>query len=80
MVIVALLLSRVWLFAALWTEDHQAPLSMGFPKQEYWSWGRGVPFPSPGDLQDPGIKPMSHALAGGFFATELPGEKMVPDS
>ena len=50
---------------------------MGFPKQEDW---RGVPFPSPRDLPDTGIKPTSHALAGGFFTTELPGEKMVPDS
>ena len=52
-----------------WTEAHQAPLSMGFPRQEYWS---GVPFPSPGDLPDPGIKPLSHALAGGFFSTKPP--------
>ena len=50
----------------------QAPLSMGFPKQEYWS---GLPFPSPGDLPNPGIKPMSPvapALAGRFFTTEPP--------
>ena len=44
--------------ATTWIVAHQAPLSMGFPKQEYWS---GLPFPSPGDLPDPGIKPMSHA-------------------
>ena len=43
---------------------------MGFPRQEYWS---GVPFPSPGDLPDPGIEPTSPALAGGFLTTELPG-------
>ena len=42
----------------------QAPLSMGLPKQEYWN---GLPFPSPGDLPHPGIKPASPALAGGFF-------------
>ena len=42
-----------------------APLSMGFSRQEHWS---GLPFPSPGDLPDPGIKPRSPALAGGFFA------------
>ena len=51
----------------------QALLSMGFPRQEYWS---GLPFPSPGDL-NPGIEPMSPespALAGGFFATESPGK------
>ena len=50
---------------------HQAPLSMGFPRQESWS---GVPFPSPEDLPDPGIKPCltSPASAGGFFTTEPP--------
>ena len=46
----------------------QAPLSIGFPRQEYWSQ---LPFPSPGDLPDPGIKPSSPTLAGGFFTTEL---------
>ena len=45
---------------------------MGFPRQAYWS---GLPFPPPGDLPDPGIKPMSLALAGGFFTTELPGKQ-----
>ena len=50
---------------------HQAPLSMGFPRQEYWS---GLPFPSPGDILNPGIKPASPALAGGFFTTEPPGK------
>ena len=44
----------------------QAPLSMGFPRQEYWNW---LPFPSPGDLPNPGIEPASPALAGGFFAS-----------
>ena len=44
---------------------------MGFPKQEY---GSGLPFPSPGDLPDLGIKPTSPALAGGFFITEPPGK------
>ena len=44
---------------------------MGFPRQEYWS---GLPFPSPGDLPNPGIKPASLALAGGFFTTEPPGK------
>ena len=53
------LLSCVWLFATPWTVAYQAPLSMGFPRQEYWS---GLPFPSPGDLPDPGIKPRSLAL------------------
>ena len=46
------------------TVADQAPLSMGFPRQEYWS---GLPFPSPGDLPDSGIKPKSPALAGRFF-------------
>ena len=45
--------------ATPWTVTHQASLSMGFPRQEYWS---GLPFPSPGDLPDPGIKPVSAAL------------------
>ena len=49
---------------------HQAPLSMGFPRQEYWS---GLPFPSPGDLPDPQSKPTSPALAGRFFTSEPPG-------
>ena len=51
--------SRVWLFATLWTAAHQAPLSMGFSRQEYWS---GLPCPPPGDLPDPGIKPLSLSL------------------
>ena len=49
-------LSRVQLFVPLWTVAHQAPLSMEFSRQEYWS---GVPLPTPGDLLDPGIKPES---------------------
>ena len=56
-----------------WTVAHQAPLSMGFPRQEYWN---GLPFPSPGDLSNPGIEPtslVSPALAGGFFTTASPG-------
>ena len=62
-------LSCVHLFATLWTVAHQAPLSMGFSRQEYWS---GLPCPPPGDLPDPGIEPMSltsPALAGRFFTT-----------
>ena len=51
--------SSVWFFATPWTIAHQAPLSMEFPKQEYWS---GLPFPTPGDLPDPAIEPMSSAL------------------
>ena len=52
-------LSRVRLFATLWTVAYQASPSMGFSRQESWS---GLPFPSPGDLPDPGIKPRSPAL------------------
>ena len=56
-------------FATPWTVAHQAPLFTGFPRQEYWS---GLPFPSPGNIPDPGIKPMSLTLAGRFFTTEPP--------
>ena len=68
------MLSYVQLFATPWTVACQAPLSMGFYRQEYWS---GLLFPSPGDLPDPGIKPefpLSPALAGRFFTTEPPGK------
>ena len=61
-------------FVTAWTVAHQAPLHMGFSREEYWS---GLPFSSPGDLPDPGIKPMSPvspALAGRFFTTEPPGK------
>ena len=64
------MLSCVHLFEIPWTVAHQAPLSMGFSRQEYWS---GLPFPPPGDLPNPGIKPeapTSPALVGGFFTTE----------
>ena len=66
--------SHAQLFATAWTIAHQAPPSMGFYRHEYWS---GLPCPPPGDLPDPGIKPaspVSPALAGGFFTTELPGK------
>ena len=53
-------------FVTPWTVAHQAPLSMRFPRQEYWS---GLPFPFPGDLPHPGIEPASPALAGRFFTT-----------
>ena len=52
-------LSRVRLFVTPWTVAYQAPLSIRFSRQEYWS---GLPFPSPGDLSDPGIEPRSPAL------------------
>ena len=57
-------LSRVWLFATRWTVAHQAPLPMGFSRQEYRS---GLPLSSPGDLPRPGTEPTAPALAGGFF-------------
>ena len=60
-------LSRVWLFATPWTVGHQAPLSPGFSRQEYW---KGLPFPSPGDLPHLGIKPTfpaSPALANELY-------------
>ena len=60
------MLIRVQLFAAPWTVACQASLSMGFPRQEYCS---GVPFPIPGDLPDPGIKPMSPALQADSLPT-----------
>ena len=58
-------------FATPWTAVFQAPLSMGYPRQECWS---GFSFPSPGDLPNLGIKPVSPALAGRFFTTEPPGK------
>ena len=70
----AQLISHVRLFATPWTIAHQAPLSTGLSRQEYCS---GLPFPSPGDLPNPGIKPKSTAspaLEGGFFTTVLPGK------
>ena len=53
-----------------WTAVRQAPLSMGFQRGEYWS---GLPFPSSGNLPDPGTESASPSLAGGFFTTEPPG-------
>ena len=67
-------LSRVQLCDPPWTVAHQAPLSMGFFRQEHWS---GMPFPSPeGGLPDPGIEPPFPALAGEFFTTEPPGKPL----
>ena len=63
-------LRHVQLFATPWTVAHQAPLSMGFPRQEYWS---GLSLSSPGDIPHPGVKPRSPILAGWFFRTESPG-------
>ena len=65
------LLSRVRLFATPRTVAHQAPPSMGFSRQEYWS---GLPFPSPGDLPDPGIEPGSPAFQADALTSEPPGK------
>ena len=62
-------LSHVRLFATPWTVAHQAPLSMGFSRQEYWS---GLPFPSPGDLPSPGIEAGSPALQTDVLTSEPP--------
>ena len=61
------MLWHVRLFVTPWTVAHQASLPMEFSREEYWS---GLPCPTPGDLPNPGIKPGSPALAGGFFNTE----------
>ena len=64
-------LSRVQLSVAPWTVAHQAPPSMGFSRQEYWS---GLPLPSPADLPDPGIEPRSPAPQADALASEPPGK------
>ena len=64
-------LSRVRLFASPWTVAHQAPLSMGFSRQEYWS---GLPFTSPGDLPNTGIEPRSPALQADTLTSVPPGK------
>ena len=64
-------LSRVLRFATLWTVAYQAPPSMGFSRQECWS---GLPFPSPGDLPDPGMEPGSPALRADALSSEPPGK------
>ena len=65
------MLSDVQLFATPWTVADQAPPSMGFSRQEYWS--NGLPFPSPGDLSDPGIEPRSPTLQADSLLSEPPG-------
>ena len=67
--------SHVRLFATLWTVAWQASLSIGLSRQEYWS---GLLFPPPGDLPDPGIKPMSPALQADSFPAEPPGKPFDP--
>ena len=64
-------LSHVWLFETSWAVAHQAPLSMEFSRQEHWT---ALPFPSPEDLPDPGIKPGSPALQADFLPSEPPGK------
>ena len=67
-------LSRVRLFVTLWTAAHQAPLSMRFSRQGYWS---RLPFPSPGDLPDPGIEPRSPALQADALPSEPSGKPHI---
>ena len=68
------LLSHVRLFATPWTIAYHASPSMEFARQEYWS---GLPFPSPGDLPDPGIEPRSPALQVDALPSESPGKPML---
>ena len=68
------LLSRVWFFVILWTVASQAPLSMEFSRQEYWS---GLPFPSPGDLPDSGIELRSPSLQVDALPSEPPGNPIM---
>ena len=88
-------LSRVRLFVTPWTVAHQAPPSMGFSKQEYWSglpflsssmgfsrqeYWSGLPFPSPGDLPNPGIEPGSPAFQADVLTSEPPGKPSIEDN
>ena len=68
-------LSHAQVFVTAWIVAHWAPLSMGFPRQEYWS---GLPFPSLGDRPNPGTESVSPALAGRFFTTEPLGSPRGP--
>ena len=68
---VCVCLSRIQLFVTPWTVAHQAPLSMGFSRQEYWS---ELLCPSPADLPDPGIEPGSAALQADSLPSEPPGK------
>ena len=70
-------LSHVRLFVIPWTVAYQAPLSMGFSRQECWI---GLPFPSPGDLPDPGIEPGSATLQVDALPSEPPGKPPKYDS
>ena len=66
--------SHFWFFVTLWTTSCQAPLSMGFSRQEYWT---GLPFLSPGDLPDPGVKLWSPALLMDSLSSEPPGTPLL---
>ena len=68
------LLSCVQLFVTPWTVAYQVPPSMGFSRQEYWSV---LPFPSPGDLPNPGIEPGSPAFQADALPSELPGKPYI---
>ena len=71
-------LSHVRLFATPWTVAHQAPPSMGFSRQEYWN---RLPFPSPGDLPDPGIEPRCPTLQADALTSEPPGKpQLIPNT
>ena len=72
--IIHMLLSRVQLFVIPWTVAYQVPPSVKFSRQEYWS---GLPFPSPGDLPDPGIESRSPALQADALPSEPPGTPEV---
>ena len=67
-------LSRVLLFETPWTATYQAPLSMGFPRHEYWN---GLPLPSPEDLSHPGIEPGSPTLQADTLLSEPPGKRSL---
>ena len=68
-------LSHVRLFATPWAVAYQAPQSMEFSRQQYWS---GLPFPSPGDLPSPGIEPESPAVQADALPSEPPGKPLLP--
>ena len=68
------LFSHIQLFVTSWTIAYQAPLSMGFSRQEYWS---GLPLPSPRNLPDPGIEPGSPTLYADALPTEPPGKSII---
>ena len=77
LLVIMCMLSHVRLFVAPWAVARQSPLSMEFSSQEYWS---GFPFPTPGDLPNLGVEPMSPAspaLAGGFFTAASSGKLLV---